>query len=209
MTKRILIICALALLFGSCAIPANAIFYPRPGLQFGSLADAHSDTNITIGGAAGLGAMFGREQRFDVGAEISHFRYNGKFQYRYLDEGGNLAWKKVSDTATVTPVQAVFRYAFITENKNIRPYLGLSLGFSDLKFNGGPTPPIHIYLTGSFGGGISYQLDRQTSVMLGYRYFFSEGTESSNPRAYGYYRFQYNAHVLSISLNLLLGRLLE
>lgn len=208
MFKRTLSTCGLVLFFCGCAGQANAAFYLRPELQIASMPGYGSD--VGVGGALAWGGSFGREQRFEVGAEFSKIRYSGgSFDYRDMDGTGHLVTKKISSTCTITPIQAAFRYIFVTENKMVRPYLGISLGHSLVDFDGtnqnfvGHSGDCWI---GSLSGGVSYQLDRRTSANLGYRYFFSDelggGASNTYPKVA---HFRYNAHVFSLAITHVFG----
>lgn len=204
MFKRILSTGVMALLFCSCVGQANAAFYLRPEVQFGFLSDGHSDTDMGVGGALSWGGAFGQDQRYEVGAEFSQISYKGDFDYRYYNGVGtaNPARKKVSDKFSLTPIQAVFRYNFLTGNNKFRPYLGLSVGYSWVGFDRDTGSwKLDSCLIGSCGGGMSYVLGRRTSVNFGYRYYFS------NMIAVGGYELRYNAHMFTIAVNQLLGRL--
>jgi opacity protein-like surface antigen len=206
MIGRILSTCVLALLFCGCVVQVNAAFYLRPEVQFGILADGHSDTDMGVGGALSFGAAFGRKQRFELGGEFSRIKYKGEFDFfSYRGVGmSNPEWKKVSNTCTVTPIQSVFRYTFITESEKLRPYLCLSLGYSWVRFDGMGFVALNSVrcFTGGLGGGVSYRLGRRTAVNLGYRYFYSEPLGNK-----AYYTVRNNAHVFSISVNQLFGYL--
>lgn len=193
----------------TAAFRADAAFYLRPEVQFGSMPGYNS--SIGVGGALAWGGAFGLEQRFEVGVEFSRIRYEGgKFDHRDLD-GGVLVTRKISSTCTVTPIQAAFRYIFVTDNKKVRPYLGISLGHSVVDFD---LPHKNIFgdsgdcWSGSLGGGLSYQLGRRTSVNFGYRYFFSDAYGSRASNSYPVVtNFRPNAHVFSLAITHLLGRL--
>ena len=191
------------------ALQASAAFYLRPEVQFGSLPGYNAD--IGVGGALAWGGAFGREQRFEVGIEFSRIRYEGgEFDYRDL-EGIGLVTKKISSTCTVTPIQATFRYIFVTDNTKVRPYLGFSLGHSVVDFD---LPHKNFFgdsgdcWSGSLGGGVSYQLGRRTSVNFGYRYFFSDAYGELSSNSYSVItNFRPNAHVFSLAITHLLGRM--
>jgi len=106
----------------------------------------------------------------------------------------------------VMPIQAVFRYIFVTDNKKVRPYLGISLGHCPVDFD----LPYKTILgnsgdlwIGSLGGGVSYQVDRWASVNFGYRYYLSDALGDRHSNSYPEItNFRYNAHIFSLSINL-------
>lgn len=210
MTKRIFGVGAMVLVFCTAAFQADAAFYLRPELQISSLAtSSHADSDIAIGGGLAWGAVFGRDKRFDVGAEFSQVRYKADFDCLvYFGSGaGDTVRKKVPVISTVETRLATFRYSFGSKNEKVRPFLALALGHSTVSI----PQPIEAYRPNSAGGslvssgycwtaalsgGVSYQLFRLTSVEMGYRYIFSDSVSLSSYT----YKFRNNAHVITIAV---------
>lgn len=216
MTKRILGLGAMVFAFCATTFTADAAFYLRPEVQFSSLAtSSHADADMAVGGGLAWGGVFGRDQRFDVGVEITRTRYKGDFDFRNYNAPG-VQWTKVPATCEVTPVQATFRYSFTTKNEKIRPYLGMAFGWSWVDIHNSTSSPGYAggssggsgsCWTGSLGGGVSYQLGRLTSIELGYRYVFSDSISAFdfwNPH-FGC-NFRYDAHVFTLALTQRFGR---
>jgi len=212
MTKKILSTWALALFFCGGANQANAAFYLRPVVQVSALANnTHADADLGLGGGLAWGGVFGRNQRFDTGCEITSTRFKGDFSVptAWAWDGPSqkeVAWKKIPATCQASSALATFRYSFTTKNEKIRPFFGMAAGFTHLRISSPVRGVDHGGCwTVGIGGGVSYQLGRLTSVDLGYRYVFSNLSGGDFLQAYGY-NFRYNANFLTLALTQRFGR---
>jgi hypothetical protein len=207
----------MVLVFCATNFTADAAFYLRPEVQFSSLAtSSHADSDVAVGGGLAWGGVFGRDQRFDVGVEITRTRYKGDFDFPFFNTPGVVERRRVPTSCEVTPVQATFRYSFTTKNEKIRPYLCMAFGWSwvDISsptpspgYAGGSSGGSGSCWTGSLGGGASYQLGRLTSIEFGYRYVFSDSITTFHlwSPSYGC-NFRYDAHVFTLALTQRFGR---
>lgn len=212
MINRISSACALVLFFSVCASQACAAFYLRPVVQVSALANnTHADADLGLGGGLAWGGVFGRNQRFDTGCEITSTRFKGDFSVptAWAWDGPSqkeVAWKKIPATCQASSALATFRYSFTIKNEKLCPFLGLAAGFTQLRISS----PVRSTDQGGcwtvgIGGGISYQLGRLTSVDVGYRYVFSNLSGGNFMESYGY-NFRYNANFLTLALTQRFGR---
>ena len=183
---------------------ARAGFYLRPVAQFSKLAGEYSDTNIAVGGGLALGAAFGRDHRFEVGAEVTNTRYNSYYNEPTAYQSWPvplsltpIAWTRVPATYNVTPILVTFRYSFATQNENVRPFLGVAAGLNLVKISKSNLSDDGFSFTAGLGGGVSYRLGRMTMIEISYRYVTSDDAGDW----YGMYHFKYNAHTVSIALD--------
>jgi len=199
------LVLAVALMFLVCGSCVRAEFYLRPIAQYSILAGSGSDSTGALGGGLSLGAAFGRERRFDIGAEILHTSYNGTYNEptAYSNQGGwfgntPIAWTKVPASYHVTNVLAAFRYSYSDQNTPIRPFIGCVLGVTRVGISKtGIQDDGGISFTGGFGGGASFRLGQRTRLDVGYRYVLSSETSA----LFSSSNFHYNAHVLSVALD--------
>jgi len=206
-SKKTLAIVAGALAFAFGGGSVRAEFYLRPVAQYSILTGSGSDSTGALGGGLSLGSAFGREHRFDVGAELLFTRYKGTYNeptaVAYygvpgsLSSGTPIAWKKVSASYNVTNALAAFRYSFLEQNAPVRPFIGCVLGLSNINILKTGAEDSGVSVTGGLGGGASFRLGQRTRLNVGYRYVFSSETSAIFTDA----TFHYNAHVLSVSLD--------
>lgn len=208
MTKRILGAGVVMFIFCTAAFQAAAAFYLRPAVQVSSLTDSSVDADIGIGGGLALGAAMGRQQSFDVGAEITATRYKGDFNEPTAMVGPNpVGWTKVPATIRVDSCLATFRYSFTTKNERVRPFLGAAVGFSLVDISKPSIGAQGTCWTASLGGGVSYRLSRLTCIDFGYRYVFSDSVaDVILEGSYHNNKFRPNAHVFTVALDQRFGR---
>lgn len=197
-SKKTLAIIVGVLMFAVGGDTVRAEFYLRPVAQYSILTDSTSDSTGALGGGLSLGAAFGRERRFDIGAEVLFTRYNGTYKEPIASAyGAPVAWKNVSASYNVTNVLAAFRYSFSEQNAAIRPFIGFVLGLSNVNIMKTGTEDSGVSVTGGLGGGASFRLGQRTRLDVGYRYVFSSETSAIFTNS----DFHYNAHVLSVALD--------
>jgi len=205
-TPKISVLPVLGLILAIVGSTARAEFYLRPVAQYSVLTTSSgSDSAGALGGGLALGAAFGRERRFDVGAELLFSQYDGTANEptAYSNPTGSwfgsvpIAWKKVPASYNVTNALATFRYSFSEQNALVRPFIGCVLGFSSINIAKTGTDQSGVSVTGGLGGGASFRLGQRTRLDVGYRYVFSTETSAIMSNS----DFHYNAHVLSVALD--------
>ena len=190
--------------------PAQAKFYAhayvRPIVQYTTLVNQASSRSEIVsidprfGGGVGAGAVFGKRERFELGAEITSIRFDGKYWVGYNATTRTTSYDKVD--YQVTPFLVTFRYYFRDKDAAIRPYLGGFWGIYDLETSRSYESKSGIGFTAGIGGGVSFNLGGKVSLDVGYRYI--ESTEAIEGSSYLWVTgsdFSYTAHVLSMGLN--------
>ena len=143
------------------------------------VSTAKGSEYISEGSAAGfgiaVGAAVGREQRYEVGAEGTRTEFDGTYTLTPLR-----SYSTTGEVVAALPprggqpchfevrsVVATFRRWFGLSADQVRPYVGVVLGFTDIKFHPGGRDPNVIYYDDAGDTNISYGLG------LGVRYKFS------------------------------------
>jgi opacity protein-like surface antigen len=163
----------------------------------------------SIGAGLAVGAAFGREQRFEVGAEVAETKFNGTYTLipygtytssgTYVPAGPPIAGQPFR--LRVTSAVATFRRWFGRSTDELRPFLGAVVGFSEVTYYPGARDPSVMYfdtvgdssIIYGLGGGVRYRVGRNINIEASYRFVEGGGVFSHN-------KFYSPAHIFSFGV---------
>lgn len=190
------------LVFCAAAFHAEAAFYLRPTGQVISFTDDSIDTDVGYGGGVALGGAFGKEQRFEIGADLTTSTNGAELSRYEWVSPGHLVRHPIDGEIRTSTFLATFRYCFKARTDAFRPFLDLALGFSYLRFDEGAESGDGTCWRAGLGGGVSCRLGRLTRVDLGYRYLLSDSVaDFILVGSYGAGNFRPTAHIFTIALD--------
>jgi len=186
-----------------CSLTARAEFFIRPLVHYSLMTDHDTVSAGAFGAGIAVGGAFGKEGRFEAGAEISRSRFNGYYSETtysgiYANPVG-YSTQRYSATYTVTPVQATFRYTFATRRDALRPYVGVVAGFTHVDLDERGEETSGDAFTGGIGTGVSYRIGQTTCLNAGYQYLHSGVT--SRFLVATNIEFHYDAHVFTLAID--------
>jgi len=175
---------------------------------------ANGSDYVASSSAAGfglaVGAAMGKEHRFEVGAEASTSEFNGTYtltpNHSYTSTGvlvpAGPTMPGLSCRFAVTTVVATFRRWFGLSADQVRPYVGIVLGLTEVDFHPGARDPNVTYydkvgdtnITYGLGMGVRYKIGRHFALEANYRFLNAGGVFWRDD-------FYSPAHVFSLALD--------
>lgn len=193
------------LAFCAAAFQAEAAFYLRPTGQIVSFTDDSIDTDVGYGGGVALGGAFGKEQQFEVGAELSastNAATVAKYEYVGSELPRRMAAIPVEGDIEMYTALATFRFYLKKQDASFRPFFDVALGLSGIDMPEAGSEGGGNCLTGGGGGGVSCRLGRLTRLDVRYRYLVSGKVETISFYGSSWTTdFRPSAHILSIAID--------
>jgi opacity protein-like surface antigen len=189
--RLLLVLLATVFLLAGTA-QARPSLYLKPLVHYSQLS-SELKSDYTAGGGFALGILWGAEQKFSTGLEISQTEFEGDYDTKW-ESPYHARFERAS--CKVTALLPSFRYTFGTKTQRLRPYVEGLIGYSIVTLAANYTDLSGLSLTGGLGAGVNFQLADSVSLETGFRY-----VRSTTPTdlLYGY-DIHYNARIFILAI---------